>query len=34
MVRTRREQIIPLPLAVDVNAQDAANLNIIRAEEV
>jgi hypothetical protein len=33
-VRTGREQIIPLPLAVDVNAQDAANLNIIRAEEV
>jgi hypothetical protein len=34
MVRTGREQISPLPPAVDVNVPDAANLNIIRAEEV
>jgi hypothetical protein len=33
-VRTRREQIIPLPPAVDANAPDAADLNIIRAEDV
>jgi hypothetical protein len=33
-VRTGREQIIPLPPAVDVNAPDAADLNIIRTEEV
>jgi hypothetical protein len=34
MVRTGREQIIPLPPAVDVNTPDAADLNIIRGEEV
>ncbi len=33
-VRTGREQIISLPPAVDPNAADAADLNIIRAEEV
>jgi hypothetical protein len=33
-VRMGREQIIPLPPAMDVNAPDAADLNIIRAEEV
>ncbi len=33
-VRMGREQIIPLPPAVDVNVPDAADLNIIRAEEV
>ncbi len=33
-VRTGREQIITLPPAVDPNAPDAADLAIIRAEEV
>ena len=33
-VRTGREQIIALPPAIDPNAADAADLNIIRAEEV
>ena len=33
-VRTGREQTIPLPAAVDANAPDAADLKIIRDEEV
>ncbi len=33
-MRTGREQIIALPPAIDPNAADAADLNIIRAEEV
>jgi hypothetical protein len=33
-MRMGREQIIPLPPVMDVNAPDAANLNMIRAEEV
>jgi hypothetical protein len=32
-VRTGREQMIPLPDAVDPNAPDAADLNIIRGKE-
>jgi hypothetical protein len=34
MVRTGREQIIELPIAVDLNAANADNQRIIRAEEV
>ena len=33
-VRTGREQTIPLPAAVDANAPNAADLKIIRDEEV
>ncbi len=33
-VRSRREQTIVLPDAVDPNAPDAADLTIIRAKEV